>query len=158
MLRTKTRMFRPSVFCLFLILQASGTASAEENRSLTGQWATNGRVPYLHQLGEGEPDLFYTELVWTLREDEDRLISGSSDFVAYDADGTKISEGQLKLVGTASGRSFALAQGDLSQSGSTGMNFQCTRKGFRRLICLGTSTGALSPLGLKLVLKRINHR
>ena len=158
MLRTKTHMFRSSVFCLFFILQASGTASAERNRSLTGEWATDGLVPYLHQLGEGAPDLFYTKLVWTLSEDRDRLISGSSDFVAYDAHGTKISEGQLKLVGTGSARTFALAQGGLSEPGTTGMNFQCTRKGSRRLICLGTSTGALAPLGLKLVLKRISHR
>ncbi|NRA76206.1 MAG: hypothetical protein HRU16_09710 [Planctomycetes bacterium] len=158
MLRTKNRMFGSGVFCLFLMLLASGTASANGNRSLTGQWATNGLVPYLHQIGEGAPDLFYTELVWTLSEDGNRLISGSSDFVAFDAEGTRISAGLLKLVGTGSGRSFALAQGDLSQSGTTGMTFQCTRKGSRRLVCLGTSTGSLSPLGLKLVLERINHR
>ena len=81
-----------------------------------------------------------------------------SDFVAFDADGVEITAGQLSLVGTRSGRSFALAQADLGTPLNTAMTFQCTHKASKRVISLGTHTGGLSPLGLKLVLKRVHDR
>ncbi|MDG2051420.1 MAG: hypothetical protein P8M78_14805 [Myxococcota bacterium] len=143
-------------FFLFscLLIPFVGSVAEAGGRSLSGSWSTRQAVPYLQQLGGEEPDLFYTELVWTLTEDGNGLISGFSDFVAFDAEGTEVSSGQLKLVGSRFGRSFAMAQGDLSQSGDTGMTFQCTLRGSKRTVCLGTSTGSLSPLGLRLILTR----
>ena len=146
-----------TVFFSFLLIPFFVSVVEAGGRSLSGSWSTRQAVPYLQQLGGEEPDLFYTELVWTLTEDEDGLISGVSDFVAFDDAGNEISEGQLRLVGTRFGRSFAIAQGDLSQSGQTGMTFQCKRRGVNRILCLGTSTGGLSPLGLRLLLTRVDE-
>ena len=143
------------VSCLLILFSASVVEAG--GRSLCGSWSTRQAVPYLQQLGGEEPDLFSTELVWTLTEDEDGLISGFSDFVAFDAEGAEISSGQLRLVGTRFGRSFAIAQGDLSESGQTGMTFQCERRRVNRIVCLGTSTGGLSPLGLRLLLTRVDE-
>jgi len=149
---------RVILFCLFLIPCMSTVALAGGGRSLTGKWSTQGMVPYLQQTGPEEPELFYTDLTWTLTEDVNGLISGVSDFVAYDSEFTEISAGRLKLVGTDSGRTFALAQGGLAESTTTGMTFQCKRRGSRRILCLGTSTGPLSPLGLQLSLTRIDDQ
>jgi len=146
-----------TVFFSFLLIPFFDSVVEAGGRSLSGSWSTRQAVPYLQQLGGEEPDLFYTELVWTLTEDEDGLISGVSDFVAFDDAGNEISAGQLRLVGTRFGRSFAIAQGDLSQSGQTGMTFQCNRRGASRILCLGTSTGGLSPLGLRLLLTRVDE-
>ena len=156
MLKRMNWVSKSLCFSLLLVPFLVSTVEAG-GRSLSGSWSTRQPVPYLQQLGGEEPDLFYTELVWTLTEDEDGLISGFSDFIAFDAEGTEISAGRLQLVGTRLGRSFAMAQGDLSQSGQTGMTFQCERRGGKRILCLGTSTGGLSPLGLRLLLTRIDQ-
>ena len=69
------------VSCLLILFSASVVEAG--GRSLSGSWSTRQAVPYLQQLGGEEPDLFSTELVWTLTEDEDGLIDDIRKIVLF---------------------------------------------------------------------------
>ncbi len=144
----------PGLLLLFATAAVAG-AGAGKQGTLSGRWATDGATPYLQLTAPGVPELFSTTVVWTLSEDPEGVISGTSDFVAFDSLGNEIVAAQLDLVGSGTSRSYAFAQSDLSEPSNTGVTFQCTLRGTSRMTCLGTSTGALSPLSLTLDLRRL---
>ena len=154
-MRLKLKGFVTPVFSLLIAATAVSGVSAGDRAALSGRWATDGATPYLQLTAPGVPALFSTTVVWTLSEDPEGVVSGTSDFVAFDSLGNEIVAAQLALVGSGTGRSYAFAQSDLSEPSNTGVTFQCTLRGTSRMTCQGTSTGALSPLSLTLDLRRL---
>lgn len=126
-------------------------------RSLSGIWKTRVPAPFIMVQPETGATPQFTDMTWTLSEDEDGLVTGVNSYVSSDASGENPTEGSLCMVGARDRSRFVLSEGRLGEPDIPIVVFDCEMRGRNRIRCLGSSLSTLPPLTLQAVLVRSNH-
>ena len=154
---SKWSQFLGVVAVIGLLGAPSANAGWERGRSLTGTWTTRIPAPFMMIQPETGATPQFTNMTWTLSEDEDGLVTGVNSYVSFDAHGENSTEGSLCMVGARDRSRFLLSEGTLGEPEIPIVVFDCEMRGPNQIRCLGSSLSTLPPLTLKAVLVRSKH-
>jgi len=155
---SKWRQFLAFVAVTGLLGTPSANAGGEHGRTLTGTWKTRTPAAFtVIRPGTGATPQF-TEMTWTLIEDEDGLVTGVNSYVSFDDAGENTGEGSLCMVGARDRSRIVLSEGRQDDPETPIVVFDCEMWGRNQIRCLGSGLSTLPPLTLKAVLVRSKQK
>lgn len=117
-------------------------------RTMTGLWVTRAPSPFVIQYDSG-PSKEFTEMAWTLVEDENGLITGFNTYLSTSSVETSITKGALCMVGARVGSRVVISEAPVEASTTPIFVFECERRKNKTLRCLGHGLANIEPITLQ---------
>ena len=138
---------------------------------MTGVWLTVPPAPFVLQDPDGAapgvagPLKESTLMRWELEEDEKGLITGYNTYYSQDENGENQSRGTLCMVGARLGSRVILSEAyavfdgvPVPELSTTPIfEFNCKKRGRKKLRCLGNGLSNIQPTALQAVLVRLKN-